>query len=205
MEIRVENLEKRSSRRWPEVIGRLLAVLAIAVLGPELALAGTAGDGKSAGGKTADVRLTQDEMLMLSCVNAERREKGLPLLAVDPVLVVVARQHSADMATRGFFSHVTPAPLRGTPVDRYAAALGRRPRTVVGENLGGCDSPMMGLIHAGMMASREHRANILDREYVSVGVGVYAMPDGRVWVTQMFRGELPRAAEAPSRESSQTR
>src|SRR5574340_985294 len=77
-------------------------------------------------------------------------------------------------------------------LDRYAVELGRPPRTVVGENLGCCDSPLMGLIHAGMMESREHRANILDREYVSVGVGVYVLPDGRAWVTQVFRGELPK-------------
>jgi uncharacterized protein YkwD len=200
VEIRVENPERSSFRHRPAVVGCLLAVLAVASLGPGIAIAVAAGEGKA-----TEVRLTGDETLMVSCINAERREKGLPILSVDPVLVVAARQHSADMAARGFFSHVTPAPSPRTPLDRYAAALGRQPRTVVGENLGCCDSPMMGLIHSEMMESREHRANILDREYVSVGVGIYVLPDGRVWVTQMFRGELPRVVETPSSGPPQTR
>ncbi len=196
----MENRDRNSFRRWPAVMGRLLAVLTVASL-----LTGTATAANTSEGKAAEVRLTGDETLMVSCINAERREKGLPILAVDPLLVGVARQHSTDMAARGFFSHVTPAPSPRTPLDRYASALGRQPRTVVGENLGCCDSPMMGMIHAGMMASREHRANILDREYVSLGVGVYALPDGRVWVTQVFRGELPKVVETPTDGPPQTR
>jgi uncharacterized protein YkwD len=133
---------------------------------------------------------------MICCINSERRSRGLPELTVDPMLVEVARLHSADMGKRGYFSHLAPAASLHTPLDRYAAVLGRQPRTVVGENLGCCDQPVMGLIHNGMMASPEHKANILDKEYVSVGVGVYLLDDGQVWVTQMFRGRLPEAEVA---------
>jgi uncharacterized protein YkwD len=137
-------------------------------------------------------RLTRDEQTALQCVNAEREENGLPPLSVDPVLVEVARQHSADMARQGYFSHIAPGPDGPSPLDRYAEALGRKPGTVVGENLATCDAPMIGLIHENMMASPGHRANILDPEYVSVGVGIWTADDGRVWVTEMFRGALPQ-------------
>jgi len=135
---------------------------------------------------------------MMCCINSERRSRGLPELTVDPTLVEVARLHSADMAKRKYFSHLAPGASLHTPMDRYAAVLGKQPRTVLGENLGCCDQPIMGLIHNGMMASPDHKANILDKEYVSAGVGVYLMDDGRVWVTQMFRGKLSERALGPT-------
>ena len=137
------------------------------------------------------VSLTPDEALLMRLLNAEREERGERPLLLDPVLVEVARQHSADMARRGYFSHVEPPPTRRTPLDRYAAALGRRPRTVIGENIGQADQPIMGMIHERMIASPQHKANILDPEYAGLGVGIYALDGGRVWVTEMFRGEMP--------------
>ena len=169
-----------------KVITYPVVLLAAALLWPKLAPSAVVPT------KPATVPLTSDEVLMVSCINSERESRGLPALSVDPLLVEVARQHSADMAKRKYFSHIAPEPLPRTPIDRYGAALGRPPATVVGENLGCCDQPIMWLIHRGMMASTDHKANILDREYVSVGVGVHVLADGQVWVTQMFRGELPK-------------
>ena len=140
----------------------------------------------------AQVRLTPDEALVVGLINSERKERNQEALLIDPVLVAVARRHSEDMARRQYFSHLAPPPEPRTPLDRYAAALGRPPKTVVGENIARADEPVMGMIHNGMMASPDHKANILDAEYVSLGVGIYAMDDGRVWVTQMLRGELPK-------------
>ena len=48
------------------------------------------------------------EARMLELVNKERVANGLPPLAADPELTVVARKHSGDMFSRGYFAHDTP-------------------------------------------------------------------------------------------------
>ena len=137
--------------------------------------------------------LTADEALVLRIVNGERSERGLRALVLDSVLTKVAREHSADMADRGYFSHLAPAPRPRTPLDRYVCALEIAPEKapLIGENIGRAGEPVMAVIHKRMMASAEHRANILDEEYTRMGVGIYALPDGRVWLTEMFGADLP--------------
>lgn len=147
--------------------------------------------------------LTPDELLTVQLINAERVERKLEPLHLDPILVEVARQHSEDMATRAYFDHLAPAPQPKTPMDRYAVAIGRKPEIVVGENIGHSAEPVMGIIHEYMMDSPEHRANILDAEYVSVGVGIYMLNDGRVWLTEMFRGER-RGERADERDTTRS-
>ena len=140
---------------------------------------------------TKRVTLTDDEALVLELLNQARAERRLPRLRLDPTLTSVAREHCADMASRGYFSHFAPGLEPRSPLDRYAAAIGRRPTEVVGENLGRCEQPIMGLLHECLMSSPDHRANLLDREYTRVGVGLMVRSDGRTWLTQMFCGEAP--------------
>lgn len=133
-----------------------------------------------------------DETLILELLNAERAQRQLPPLRLDATLTRVAREHCADMAKRGYFSHFAPRPAPRSPLDRYAAALGEKPTEVVGENLGAAPQPLMGDLHACLMDSPDHCANILDQEYTRVGVGLLVQHDGRTWLTQMFCGE-PRS------------
>ncbi len=135
-----------------------------------------------------EVSLTDDEALSMRLINEERAEHGLPALLPDSLLTQVARQHSADMAKSHYFSHIEPPPTKRNPLDRFALALGRQPGYVVGENIARANQPLMGLIHAQMLDSPEHKANLLDAEYTRVGVGIYSLEDGRVWLTQMFSG-----------------
>jgi uncharacterized protein YkwD len=173
-------------------------MVSVAVLCAALMLSGRVG-GAAAPVKerqAPQVSLTPDEALVLRLINEERRQRNLASLELDPVLVKVAREHSRDMARRGYFGHISPAPEGTTPLDRYASSLGRRPEAVVGENVGRAPQPVMGLMHLYMMESPEHRANILDAEYARVGVGIHALDDGRVWLTEMFGGEFP--SDAPT-------
>jgi uncharacterized protein YkwD len=149
---------------------------------------------KQTGTGAAERGMTADEKLVFRLTNAERLERDLPPLQFDPLLMEVARRHSRDMAERGYFAHLAPPPAEATPLDRYAKALGRKVSGVVGENIGRADQPLMGKIHASLMGSPDHRANILDVEYTRVGVGIFALPDGQVWVTEVFHSE-----EEPSR------
>ena len=175
-----------------------MKMVSVAVLCAALMLSGWVGGiaAPAEEHQAPQVSLTPDEALILRLINEERRERNLASLELDPVLVKVAREHSLDMARRGYFGHLSPAPKATTPLGRYTSALGRRPEAVVGENVGRAPQPVMGLMHLYMMESPEHRANILDVEYVRVGVGIHALDDGRIWLTEMFRGPLP--SDAPT-------
>ena len=175
-----------------------MKMVSVAVLCAALMLSGWVGGAAAPAEErqAPQVSLTPDEALVLRLINEERRQRNLASLELDPVLVKVAREHSLDMARRGYFGHLSPAPEATTPLDRYASSLGRRPEAVVGENVGRAPQPVMGLMHLYMMESPEHRANILDAEYARVGVGIHALDDGRIWLTQMFRGPFP--SDAPT-------
>ncbi len=53
-------------------------------------------------------------------MNATRREKGLSTLTRNALLERIAQEHSADMALRGYFDHVSPEGQ--SPFDRAEAA-----------------------------------------------------------------------------------
>jgi uncharacterized protein YkwD len=121
------------------------------------------------------------EAEMLELINRERAANGLSTLQPDPEMTEVARAHSADMFSRGFFSHNTPEGR--DPFDRIREAKIRF-RTA-GENL--ALAPTLQTAHTGLMNSPGHRANILHRSFGRVGIGIL---DGGRWglmVSQEFR------------------
>lgn len=121
------------------------------------------------------------EAAMLELVNGERAAEGLAPLAPDPEMTEVARRHSADMFSRGYFSHNTPE--NKTPFDRMRAG-GVRFLTA-GENL--ALAPTLQIAHNGLMDSPGHRANILRPQFGRLGIGI--LDGGRygLMVTQKFR------------------
>lgn len=166
------------------LVRRYLTVAVLVVLAAALPVAGAPAPPEPSPALT----LTADEALLVRLINQERAQNNRPALLLDPLLTQVARQHSVDMQRRDYFSHLEPEPNPRTPLDRYADALQRRPLVVVGENIGRASQPLMALLHAHMMDSPEHRANLLDPQYTRLGVGLHVLPDGRVWVTEMFSG-----------------
>jgi uncharacterized protein YkwD len=121
------------------------------------------------------------EQRMLDLVNQERIAAGLKPLAADPELTEVARRHSADMFTRGYFAHDTPEGI--SPFDRMHAANVRF--TTAGENL--ALAPTIPVAHTGLMNSPGHRANILRPEFGRVGIGVMDGGMRGLMVSQEFR------------------
>jgi uncharacterized protein YkwD len=116
-----------------------------------------------------------DEVLRLT--NAERAKAGCGPLHADPRLAAAAQQHSSDMASRDYFSHVTPEGQ--TPWDRAKAAGYTQPSA---ENIA------MGYrtaaeVMAAWMQSAGHRQNILNCASHALGVGFDAR--GYYW-TQLF-------------------
>lgn len=121
------------------------------------------------------------EQEMLERVNKERAGVGLPPLKWDPELLPVARAHSADMFRRGYFSHVSP---EGASAGDRIRKAGVRFLTA-GENL--ALAPTLTLAHNGLMNSPGHRANILNKAYGRVGIGILDGGIRGLMVTQNFR------------------
>ncbi|MFH8992425.1 CAP domain-containing protein [Streptomyces sp. NPDC017940] len=122
---------------------------------------------------------TAAEAEVLTLVNEERAEAGCRPVRADTALADLAGAFSADMATRDFFAHTDPD--GATPWDRAEkagiAGLG-------GENIarGQVDARS---VMAAWMDSPGHRANILNCDYTTMGVGAHFAPGGPWW-TQDF-------------------
>jgi uncharacterized protein YkwD len=111
----------------------------------------------------------------IACLlNAERTSRGLAALRSNRLLARASVAHSSDMVTRRYFEHVTPQGV--SVVDRVRAAGYVRSSSgwTVGENIGwgsGTLASPRALVDA-WMKSPPHRANILQRRYREVGVGL---------------------------------
>ncbi|MCW3112434.1 MAG: hypothetical protein JWR18_830 [Segetibacter sp.] len=121
------------------------------------------------------------EAKMLVLVNAERQKVGLKPLEFDPEMLEVARRHSRDMFARGYFSHITPEGL--SPFDRMKKLKVRF--LAAGENL--ALGQTLNICHRGLMNSPGHRANILNRAFGRVGIGILDGGFYGLMITQNFR------------------
>ncbi|WP_455359264.1 CAP domain-containing protein [Streptomyces sp. SYSU K21746] len=119
------------------------------------------------------------EAAVLTLVNQERAQAGCRPLKADPELAGLAGDFSEDMAERGFFDHTDPD--GATPWDRAAKAgvtgLGA-------ENIARGQADAKAVMD-GWMNSPGHRANILNCDYKTLGVGAHFAPGGPWW-TQDF-------------------
>lgn len=127
------------------------------------------------------------EQRLLDLMNEARSEEGLEPLAWCDRCASVARAHAEDMYTEGFFSHVNTDGL--DPFERMQeAGIAYR---LAGENLAVAPSP--GEAHEGLMASPDHRANILREDFDEVGIGIFEGPYGLI-CTQVFRAAPDRTS-----------
>lgn len=115
-----------------------------------------------------------DEAVLAGLVNSARRAAGLPALTLHAGLAEAARRHSADMAATGTLFHT---PQLGGMVTAIVPSW-----TTVAENSGA--GPSVEAVHDMLMASPEHRRNVLGGHNLA-GVGVVTAGD-RMWVTELF-------------------
>ena len=136
---------------------------------------------------------TADERRFVELVNRERVRRGLSSLEIDPVLITVARRHSAEMRDRKYFDHNSPSVGIQTPMDRYRIAVRSLPNdyACVGENLFYCSVVDVQRGHNAFMTSPTHRENVLYPRFEKIGVGIVRGPGGQFWVTQMFLTNTP--------------
>ncbi|MFE9019334.1 CAP domain-containing protein [Streptomyces sp. NPDC007808] len=116
---------------------------------------------------------------VLRLVNEERAQVGCSAVAANSSLADLAQEFSEDMAERGFFDHTDPD--GASPWDRAAKAgvtdLG-------GENIARGQADAAAVMEA-WMNSPGHKANILNCDFKTLGVGVH-FGAGGPWWTQNF-------------------
>lgn len=106
------------------------------------------------------------EVTVLNLINTERVAAGLRPLMPHATIRSAARAHGAEMFAFGYLSHFSLT--RRSPLQRV---LERGVRTrIVGENIAYASDIRMA--HLSLMASDEHRQNILSGDYDLVGIGV---------------------------------
>ena len=106
------------------------------------------------------------ERQLFNSVNQERKAHGLPSLKLNEALANAARHHAQRMAEQGTISHQLPGEPSLSP---RAKAAGAR-FTWISENVDQGPNPTT--IHQSFMKSPQHRANILDPDMDSAGIGV---------------------------------
>ncbi len=133
------------------------------------------------------VELTDDEKAIVELTNKERANKDLPPLKPNPVLTKVARGHSANMAKAKQVDHI----LADGKTPGTRAKDGGYRFEVCGENVGwGAWTAKQKWTVTDMMdwwmKSKDHRENILHKEFTEIGVGIQIGDDGKRYFTQLF-------------------
>ena len=124
---------------------------------------------------------------MWEAINGERAKAGLPALAIEERLVVLARERSNDMMTRGYFSHTTP---EGKMIFDFLDGGGVY-SPYAGENLARTNAEANQAIQlavSGFMNSGTHRKNVLNSHYTHLGIGEATTPEGMRYFALVFIG-----------------
>jgi hypothetical protein len=137
-------------------------------------------------------------------VNQERIKKGIPPLTVNPKLTQAAQAKASDMASKSYFSHISPNGKKWSDFIKdskynYAEA---------GENLANGFDTVSDMVDA-WMKSPTHRENILNPGVLETGVGLeFGKLDNypTIFVAQDFGREMPapKAKAEPKVEKTET-
>ncbi|WP_128977485.1 CAP domain-containing protein [Streptomyces roseicoloratus] len=129
--------------------------------------------------RSAAARERAAEAEVVRLVNLERARVGCVAVRPDAELAALAGAFSADMAARNFFDHTDPDGDSPWTRAQRAGVM-----NLGGENIarGQVDAAA---VMTSWMASDGHRANILNCDYRTLGVGV-SFADGGPWWTQDF-------------------
>ncbi|OIJ89618.1 CAP domain-containing protein [Streptomyces colonosanans] len=128
-------------------------------------------------GRSSAATTVEGQVIMQ--VNQERAKVGCRPVSADGDLTRLAEAFSADMAARDFFDHTDPS--GNDPWDRAKA---RGITGLGGENIARGQATAQSVMDA-WMHSPGHRANILNCDFTTLGVGVH-FETGGPWWTQDF-------------------
>jgi len=127
----------------------------------------------------AQRKTNEAEHQLFDRLNRERASQGLPRLKWDDALAGAARQHSDAMAARNTLSHQLP----GEPT--LPARVGKAGVEFISLSENVAQGPTVANIDEQWRNSPAHRANVLDTDVDTVGVGI-AERDGVLFATADF-------------------
>lgn len=130
-----------------------------------------------------DNAIRDAELLNYDLVNSLRKRNDLPLLAWSSTAAKASRKHSLDMAENDYFDHIgLEGSLPGDRLMEEGLSIQR-----VGENIiAGYGSAI--LSNHAWFNSPGHRKNMLNPEYICLGVGFTYREDSayKTYMTQVF-------------------
>jgi uncharacterized protein YkwD len=127
----------------------------------------------------AQQKASDAERELFNAADQERKAHGLPSLKPDEALANAARAHAQRMAEQGTISHQLP----GEPNLLSRAKAAGAQFSWISENLD--EGQNATAIHQSFVRSPQHRANILDSDMDSVGIGV-AERNGQMFAVEDF-------------------
>jgi len=130
--------------------------------------------------------ITPTHLSMHQELNRYRAENGLEPLLYSQTLETAADGHVEDLWLRGFFSHTNPD--GEDPGDRAMRA--GFCHWYVGENIAAGQTSVLHVMQA-WKDSPHHNANMLEPQYVYVGMGFSTDAFGRQYWGQVFAYDLP--------------
>ena len=114
------------------------------------------------------------EQALCDSANKARQQASVGPVVLDPVLSQVARTHSEEMLSQGYFSHTSPNEMCRTVNDRLK--LCNRFCLSSAENLHKCVgyplAALADLAMASWMDSPSHRRNMISGRFNRVGIGI---------------------------------
>jgi len=152
--------------------------------GKEAGLSDTSTSSTASGSSSPATGLSSKEQQMFNLLNEARKNAGLPALQHSSKLTDAARAKSKDMVERSYFGHLSPT---YGDLSSLLRRFGISYRTA-GENLAMNSNGSVSAAHNSLLGSPPHRANMLERNYSSVGIGIAVASDGCHYYTQIFTG-----------------
>lgn len=125
------------------------------------------------------LKAIEDEIVRL--VNQQRGWNGLGPLAQDWQASRVARYKSEDMIAKNYFAHISPT--YGSPflmMENFGLRF-----SAAAENIAYGQTSAKAVMDV-WMNSAGHKANILNKSFTHIGVGVAKKANGTLYFTQMF-------------------
>ena len=141
--------------------------------------------------------------VLANLTNEERQSQKLNVLAVNPILNKAAEMKAIDMATKGYFAHISPEGK--TPW--YWLELAGYKYQYAGENLA-VDFSDSKDVASAWMASPTHRMNIVKNNYTEIGTGIaIGIYEGRetIFVAQVYANPLPEIFQEEESVEAETR
>jgi len=136
-------------------------------------------------GPATGVALSSYEQRVRDRLMGARADASIAAPQLDPALVTLARERSADMANRGYFGHTTPEGATVFTLLNTAGVQWAYAGEILSRN-NYADGQSAGVAGDAYLGSPSHRAVAVDPQYTAMGVGHAVDRSGMHYYTVIF-------------------